>query len=72
MELAFALITYLGMQKIDTSYFNDIDRCRYFAARINENQRVPELKDDKIVPCRKYIAVCEPKKVNINRERVFK
>ena len=72
MELAFALITYLGMQKIDTSYFNDIDRCRYFAARINENQRVPELKDDKIVPGRKYIAVCEPKKVNIKRERVFR
>ena len=72
MELAFALITYLGMQKIDTSYFNDIDRCRYFAARINENQRVPELKDDKIVPGRKYIAVCEPRKVNIKRERVFR
>ena len=71
MELAFALITYLGMQKIDTSYFNDIDRCRYFAARINENQRVPELKDDKIVPGRKYIAVCQPVKVDPKRERVF-
>ena len=72
MELAFALITYLGMQKIDTSYFNDIDRCRYFAAKINENRRVPELKDDKVVPGRKYIAVCEPRKVNMKRERVFK
>ena len=72
MELVFALVTYLGMQKIDTSYFISIERCRYFAARINENQRVPELKDDKIVPGRKYIAVCEPRKINIKRERVSK
>ena len=72
MELVFALITYLGMQKIDTSYFISIERCRYFAARINENQRVPELKDDKIIPGRKYIAVCEPRKINIKRERVFR
>ena len=72
MELVFALITYLGMQKVDTSYFRNINDCRYFAARINENQRVPELKDDKIVPGRKYIAVCEPRKVNIKRERVFR
>ena len=71
MELVFALITYLGMQKVDTSYFRNINDCRYFAARINENQRVPELKDDKIVPGRKYIAVCQPTKVNPKRERVF-
>ena len=72
MEIVFAVITDLGMQKIDTSYFISIERCRYFAARINENQRVPELKDDKIVPGRKYIAVCEPRKINIKRERVFR
>ena len=60
------------MQKVDTSYFRNINDCRYFAARINENQRVPELKDDKIVPGRKYIAVCEPRKINIKRERVFR
>ena len=60
------------MQKVDTSHFISIERCRYFAARINENQRVPELKDDKIVPGRKYVAVCEPRKVNIKRERVFR
>lgn len=71
MELVFALITYLGMQKVDTSYFRNINDCRYFAARINENQRVPELKDDKIVPGRKYIAVCQPIKVDPKRERVF-
>ena len=39
MELVFALITYLGMQKVDTSYFISIDRCRYFAAK---NKRKPK------------------------------
>ena len=71
MELVFALITYLGIQKIDTTYFRDIDRCRYFAMRINEQQRVPMRQDEKTVPGRKYVAVCEPKKVNITKERVY-
>ena len=71
MELVFALITYLGIQKIDTTYFRDIDRCRYFAMRINDQQRVPMRQDEKPVPGRKYVAVCEPKKVNITKERVY-
>ena len=71
MELVFALITYLGMQKVDTSYFISIDRCRYFAMRINDQQRVPMRQDEKTVPGRKYVAVCEPKKVNITKERVY-
>ena len=71
MELVFALITYLCIQKIDTTYFRDIDRCRYFAMRINDQQRVPMRQDEKTVPGRKYVAVCEPKKVNITKERVY-
>ena len=71
MELVFALITYLGIQKIDTTYFRDIDRCRYFAMRINDQQRVPMRQDEKTVPGIKYVAVCEPKKVNITKERVY-
>ena len=71
MELVFALITYLGVQKIDTTYFRDVNRCLYFAARINDQVRVPERRDDKTVPGRKYVAVCEPKKVNITKERVY-
>ena len=71
MELVFALITYLGIQKIDTTYFRDIVRCRYFAMRINDQQRVPMRQDEKTVPGRKYVAVCEPKKVNITKERVY-
>ena len=71
MELVFALITYLGIQKIDTTYFRDIDRCRYFAMRINDQQRVTMLQDEMTEPGRKYVAVCEPKKVNITKERVY-
>ena len=71
MELVFALITYLGIQKIHTTYFRDIDRCRFFAMRINDQQRVPMRQDEKTVPGRKYVAVCEPKKVNITKERVY-
>ena len=71
MELVFALITYLCIQKIDTTYFRDIDRCRYFAMRINDQQRVPMRQDEKTVSGRKYVAVCEPKKVNITKERVY-
>ena len=71
MELVFALITYLGMQKVDTSYFRNINDCRYFAARINDNERVPTLQDGKVVSGKKYIAVCQPTKVNPKRERVF-
>ena len=44
MELVFALITYLGAQKLDTSYFRSIDDCRYFAVRINKNVGVPNNK----------------------------
>ena len=71
MELVFALITYLGMQKVDTSNFRNIDDCRYFAVRINDNERVPTLQDGKVVSGKKYIAVCQPTKVNPKRERVF-
>ena len=70
MELVFALITYLGVQKIDESYFRDIDACRYFAIRINENVGVPNKVDDKGA-ARYYKAVCEPKKVNIKRVKIY-
>ena len=46
MELVFALITYLGAQKLDTSYFRNIDDCMYFAVRINKNVGVPNMVDD--------------------------
>ena len=51
--------------------FRNIDDCRYFAVRINDNERVPTLQDGKVVSGKKYIAVCQPTKVNPKRERVF-
>ena len=70
MELVFALITYLGVQKLDTSYFRSIDDCRYFAVRINKNVGVPNLVDDGGA-ARFYKAVCEPSKVNTKRVKVY-
>ena len=64
MELVFALITYLGTAKIDTTYFKDIDRCLYFAKRINSNVTIQQDTP------RKYTAVCEPKKVG-NKIKVY-
>jgi len=58
MELVFALITYLGTAKIDTTYFKDINRCLYFAEKINSNVTIQQETP------RKYTAVCEPRKVN--------
>lgn len=70
MELVFALITYLGAQKLDTSYFRNIDDCRYFAVRINKNIGVPNLVDD-TGAARFYKAVCEPSKVNLKKVKVY-
>ena len=66
IELVFALITYLGANKIDESYFKSIDACFYFAERINKNQPVPTI-EDKL----RYTAVCQPKKVNIDKRKVY-
>ena len=67
MTLVFALITYLGANKIDTSYFADINACLYFADRLNNQPMVPNRNAqegvDKLV---KYVAVCVPKNVGNN------
>jgi len=70
MELVFALITYLGVQKLDTSYFRSIDDCRYFAVRINKNVGVPNKVDNEGSDLF-YKAVCEPSKVNPKRVKVY-
>lgn len=69
MELVFALITYLGTQKLDTTYFRNINDCMYFAVRINKNVGVPNRLDDGAKE-RYYKAVCEPSKVN-NTVKVY-
>ena len=73
MELVFALITYLGAQKLDTSYFRNINDCMYFAVRINKNVPVPNLVDDggNTPMTRHYKAVCEPSKIDTKKNKVY-
>ena len=40
MELVFALVTYMGINKIDVSYFRSIDDCKYYAERLNNQPPV--------------------------------
>jgi hypothetical protein len=68
MELVFVLITYLGTAKIDQSYFRSIDNCLYYATRVNSNVTIPTIQQG--TP-RKYTAVCEPRKINIKKEKVY-
>ena len=65
MITAFLLVVYLGNAKISAStYFYDIDRCKYFAERINRQPRIPPRRE-------KYIAVCEIKQVNPGKTKVY-
>ena len=54
----FALLVWLGdnLQK-DTMYFYDVDRCKYFADRINKQPSTPKGT---------YVAVCEIQTVEKN------
>ena len=66
MITAFLLVVYLGNAKISAStYFHDIDRCRYFAERINKQPGIPPRREI-------YIAVCEIKQVNPSKTRVYR
>ena len=67
MTLVVALVTYLGIQIKDESYFRNIDDCFYFANRINKNPPKP-LPENKSV---KYTAICVPTKVNIEKVQVY-
>jgi hypothetical protein len=72
MELVFALITYLGFQTVDESFFRSIDDCKYFASRINKQPAVPnKIIGEGIPKIRKYIAVCEPRKINTKKTKVY-
>jgi len=65
MVTAFLLVVYLGNAKISAStYFYDIDRCRYFATRINKQPKVPPRRQ-------KYIAVCEIKQVDPKNTTIY-
>jgi hypothetical protein len=67
MTLVFALVTYLGTQQVDISYFRNIDDCRYFAYRINNQAGVPGGSEGKL---KFYKATCKPAKVDPSKTPV--
>tara|TARA_Y100001937_G_C7087084_1_gene315838 strand:- start:930 stop:1136 length:207 start_codon:yes stop_codon:yes gene_type:complete len=60
----FLLVLYLGRaQQESTMLFADINRCKYFAARIMKQPASPTTKQ-------KYTAICRPMEVDINNPKV--
>lgn len=73
MTHVFLLMVYLGTQTVSQDmYFRDIDQCRYFAERLNNQPSVPNRTAGEDVPkTRSYIAVCEPRRVNPKTTKVY-
>jgi len=70
MTHAFLLIVYLGSKIISNDmYFINIDSCKYFAARFNNQPPVPNPAAGDQPKTRKYTAVCEPKRIGKNQPR---
>jgi hypothetical protein len=69
----FLLTVYLGTQIVSNDmYFYNIDSCRYFAKRLNEQPSVPNRVAGEDQPkTRAYAAVCEPKLVNPKRVKIY-
>ena len=74
MTHAFLLILYLGQQIISQDmHFYNVDNCRYYAERLNNQPPVPNRVDGDDEPkTLKYTAVCEPRKVDPKRVSVYK
>ena len=63
---AFLLMVYLGSRVVSQDmYFQDIDRCKYFAGRLNNLPSVPNrVAQEGVEKFISYTAVCVPKLVN--------
>jgi hypothetical protein len=70
MTHAFLLIVYLGTKIVSQDmYFNDINHCKYFAERLNNQPPVPNNKvGDNEPKFLSYVAVCAPKVVKPNNK----
>ena len=68
MMHAFLLIVYLGSRVVSQDmYFQDIDRCKYFAERLNNQPPVPNPVAQEDAPrIITYTAVCVPKRIGKN------
>ena len=74
MTHAFLLILYLGGKIISQDmHFYSVDNCKYYAERLNNQPPVPNRMAGEDQPkTRKYIAVCEPRKVDPKRVSIYK
>jgi len=65
---AFLLMVYLGQAVVSKDmYFQSIDRCKYFAERLNNQPGVPNPVAQEDAPkILSYTAVCVPKRVDKN------
>ena len=65
---AFLLMVYLGARLVSQDmYFQDIDRCKYFAERLNNQPPVPNPVAQEDAPrIISYTAVCVPKRIGKN------
>ena len=65
---AFLLMVYLGARLVSQDmYFQDIDRCKYFAERLNNQPPVPNPVAQEDAPrIITYTAVCVPKRIGKN------
>ena len=53
-------------------YFRNIDSCKYFAERLNNQPAVPNRMAGEDQPkSRSYVAVCEPSLVNPKRVKIY-
>ena len=64
MTTVFLLMIYLGQaQQESNMMFADINRCKYFAARVMKQPANPQTK-------KRYTAICRPVEVDINNPKV--
>ena len=70
---AFLLTVYLGQQIISKDmYFRNINDCKYFAERLNDQPPVPNRVAGEDVPnTRSYTAVCEPRMINEKKRTIY-
>ena len=73
MTPVFLLIVYLGQQIISQNlHFQNINDCKYYADRLNNQPPVPNRTAGEDVPqTRSYVAVCEPRIVNSKTTTIY-
>ena len=64
MTTVFLLMIYLGRaQQESNMMFADINRCKYFAARVMKQPANPQTKQ-------RYTAICKPVEVDLSKKNV--